>query len=423
MDQTSPELVIEGVRDQTANADTVEIRISCKDPHYKKGSLNIQLTGANAGKRPAIKEQEESEQGAIVTYLDFPKVKTYDDIYKLEAAAEDLAGNQTKKSITFSVNRFGSVYDLSEDTKKGLKQYYLKAAQPIVFYETNIDYVGESEILCRRDGQLSRLKRGSDYQVVMQGSSSSWKQYQYVIPETYFSEEGIYELMLSSKDKAQNESDTGQQEKRVVFVLDWTAPQCSVTGISAGEIYNAESVTVCMVPYDNFNIADMRIYKDSELLKAQKADNQEPIRLQLEAEEQWQTLQVYLCDQSGNEYWSKEIPFYIRKNGEEVQPYEKVRESAEEKERRKKLGEWNLLNRFSMTAAQNLLMNRKNLIQTKQVLYKTDSKSNQENRLLQETNIQKTEKTKQSGTVLLAVGIVIFLLTVFVLFWHHFRLL
>ena len=349
VDQTPPELTVEGVSDQTANSQAVQIQISCKDHYYRQGSMKAKIVGVNTGKSPSLQENEESAEGSVLRYFDFPHTKAYDDIYEMQVTASDLAGNQSEKKLKFSVNRFGSVYDLSDDTQKGLKQYYLSKAQNIVFYETNIDYVGESQIFCRRDGELIRLKRGMDYQVTMQGSGDSWKQYQYTVPAEYFSSEGIYEMLLSSTDLADNQSDTGMQEKRVVFVLDRSSPTCMITGIQPGQIYDQEQITVCLVPDDNFNIAKMRVYADSSLLLERNAKTQETIKLTFEPSDQWRTLQVYLCDQSGNEYWSEEIPFFVRSSGQEVEPYQKQRESAEEIELRKRLEDMNVLDRFNVT--------------------------------------------------------------------------
>ncbi len=334
VDRTPPEIRIEGVLDQTANSGGVPIRISCQDPYYRQGSLEIVFQGANSGQVPQQKKTEESVEGASVEYFDFPEDKTYDDAYRLRVQAQDLAGNTTVRTLEFSVNRFGSVYDLSEQTKQTLEQYYLTEPSEIVFLETNIDYVGESEIFCRKNGELKQLKRGTDYQVTMQGSRDSWKQYQYTISAAYFKEEGVYELLLSSRDQAENESDTGLQGKRVTFVLDWTEPGCLVTGISEGETYEAERVTACFQPTDNVGIRFLRLYEDSELVKevTERSALEEPVKLDLDAGNDWKTIQVQVGDLAGNEYWSQEIPVYIGMGESAILPYEKVRASAREKE-------------------------------------------------------------------------------------------
>ena len=173
VDRTAPEITISGVSDQSANSGSLPIQISCEDAYYRPGSLKIQIHGSNGGKAPALKKSEESEQGCLVEYFDFPKEQSYDDTYTLTVEASDLSGNRTQKTAEFSVNRFGSVFDLALDTKKKLKQYYFRHPTDIVFLETNIDYVGVSKIFCRENGEVRQLIRGTDYEVTMTGDASS----------------------------------------------------------------------------------------------------------------------------------------------------------------------------------------------------------------------------------------------------------
>ena len=338
VDCTPPEITVKGIQNQTANSGNVQIQVSCRDAHYRAGSLCIVLEGANSGRCPQVKEMEENEDGVSVTYFDFPKEQGYDDAYRLLITAEDLAGNRVEKQLEFSVNRFGSVYDLSSSTKQLLDRYYLTQPAEIVFLETNIDYVGESAIYCRENGEIRQLVRDRDYQVAMQGSSDSWKQYQYTISAACFEKEGVYELLLASKDQADNQSDTGIQGKRVTFALDWTAPDCLITGIEEQGVYQEEMVTACIRPRDNLGVCTVKLYCNSDLVKELdgKTGFEDPVKLELSAQEYWQTIEVYICDLAGNEYWSPEIPVYVGKTEKAPVPYERTRTSAQEKERQKK---------------------------------------------------------------------------------------
>ena len=337
VDRTAPEITISGVSDQSANSGSLPIQISCEDAYYRPGSLKIQIHGSNGGKAPALKKSEESEQGCLVEYFDFPKEQSYDDTYTLTVEASDLSGNRTQKTAEFSVNRFGSVFDLTLDTKKKLKQYYFRRPTDIVFLETNIDYVGASKIFCRENGEVRQLIRGTDYEVTMTGDASSWKQYQYRIPASSFQKEGIYELLLSSEDRANNQSDTGMQGKRVTFALDWTAPECLITGVKSGEICQAAAQTVCFWPQDNVGVRTLKIYKDSELYYQTDTVNTSelPVKVRLSESEEWQTLQAKVCDFAGNECWTPELAVYVNAKGAKTVPYQKQRKSAQEEEEQK----------------------------------------------------------------------------------------
>ena len=334
VDRTAPEITISGVSDQSANSGSLPIQISCEDAYYRPGSLKIQIHGSNGGKAPALKKSEESEQGCLVEYFDFPKEQSYDDTYTLTVEASDLSGNRTQKTAEFSVNRFGSVFDLASDTKKKLKQYYFRHPTDIVFLETNIDYVGASKIFCRENGEVRQLIRGTDYEVTMTGDASSWKQYQYRIPASSFQKEGIYELLLSSEDRANNQSDTGMQGKRVTFALDWTAPECLITGVKGGELCQTAVQTVCFWPQDNVGVRTLKIYKDSELYYQTDTVNTSelPVKIRLSESEEWQTLQAKVCDFAGNECWTPELAVYVNTKGAKTVPYQKQRKSAQEEE-------------------------------------------------------------------------------------------
>ena len=337
VDRTAPEITISGVSDQSANSGSLPIQISCEDAYYRPGSLKIQIHGSNGGKAPALKKSEESEQGCLVEYFDFPKEQSYDDTYTLTVEASDLSGNRTQKTAEFSVNRFGSVFDLALDTKKKLKQYYFRHPTDIVFLETNIDYVGASKIFCRENGEVRQLIRGTDYEVTMTGDASSWKQYQYRIPASSFQKEGIYELLLSSEDRANNQSDTGMQGKRVTFALDWTAPECLITGVKGGELCQTAVQTVCFWPQDNVGVRTLKIYKDSELYYQTDTVNTSelPVKIRLSESEEWQTLQAKVCDFAGNECWTPELAVYVNTKGAKTVQYQKQRKSAQEEEEQK----------------------------------------------------------------------------------------
>ncbi len=330
VDQTPPKIEVSGVKNQTANTGEIPVQVECRDDYYKRGSLKITIRGANNGQEPVIRKNQEDQQGASVVYFDFPRRQEYDDIYDLRVEAQDLAGNKTEKTMEFSVNRFGPVYDLSAETKQKLDGYYLAEPADITFSETNKSYAGESEIFCRENGELKQLRRGQDYQVSREGSGDSWKQYQYAIPASYFQKEGIYELLLTPKDQAEK-SGAGLPKKQVTFALDQTAPGCRITGIEEGEVYRQEKVTACFQPQDNGAVRTMKIYQNGQLqreLSGQK-ELREAVKLELTAAEDWQTVQVYLADMAGNEYWSGEIPVFVGTGG--PIPGEKSGESLEER--------------------------------------------------------------------------------------------
>ena len=341
VDSEAPGLSISGVENNSANGGAVRVAVACSDTCYRSGSLQVELNGANGGIAPALVRQEENDQGAEIIFEDFPYSKAFDDIYTLRAAAEDLAGNQTEEQITFSVNRFGSVYDLTDETRQALSQFYHREAFPVVFLETNIDDVGEVQILCRKDGSMRELAEGKDYTVRHSGGSNTWKRYSYTVSQQVFAQEGMYEVILLSTDRAKNSADSQTQEKAVSFAIDRTPPECFITGLEKERIYRAKEVWACLEPRDNGSLKEMKLYLDGQL--AYSCDGEEIqrqggiIKWKAEAKMSWQRLQVYVLDEAGNEFWTEELPCYITDKEEvDIEPYVKTEKSARELEELKR---------------------------------------------------------------------------------------
>ena len=338
IDSEKPKIVIKGVEDNSANSGKVCLAVSSRDGSYRSGSLKVEISGANGSFVPAQTERKTTDQGEEIFFADFDHIKSADDIYTVTASAEDLAGNRSKVSKTFSVNRFGSVYDLSSETKAELQQYYHREPFPVSFLETNIDYVGSVQILCKREGILTELKEKTDYFSSYSGSETGWKQYTYTIPAENFQKEGNYEVMMISRDRAENSGDSQTQKKTVKFTIDRSAPECLVTGLEAYEIYQAERLWVCLEPRDNICLKEMKVYLDgkraAEYSKTEIQNLGGVVKWQINAREQWQRLQVQVSDEAGNQMWSEEIPFYVTEKTDkrDIPPYEKVEKSARELE-------------------------------------------------------------------------------------------
>ena len=335
VDQTPPQLEISGVGDRSANSGEVSVALVCRDDFYRKGSFQVTLRGKNNGKIIQAKESSEEEGGAKLVYADIPMAKEYDDVYELTASAEDLAGNRISRTISFSVNRHGSVYELSDSTREALKKYYLQEPAEVTFCETNIDYVGNAEIFCRHDGEMRTLKENRDYFIQAEGNQDSWKQYQYRISAEVFKEEGVYELLLTSADQASNTSDTGLQEKKVTFVVDRTPPSCVLLGVEHKEICDASSRQIRLLASDNIRLQKMKIYHNSRLVQELGEEELERaggvVEMDLAQRPEWQTLQVFLEDAAGNQFWTDETAFYIQEDVKgEIPEYKKSRDSARE---------------------------------------------------------------------------------------------
>lgn len=337
VDSQEPYLTVEGVKNQSANGGALRITVKCEDPNYQDGSLRVEVQGAKGGGGPEVASMTEDENGAQVTFQDFPRSLSWDDRYELVAAARDLCGNEATIRLDFSVNRFGSVYDLAEETKTALAQFYHVVPFPVVFLETNLDYVGTARILCLRDGKPEVLTEGKDYTVELTGEGT-WKEYRYTIPQNVFASDGAYEVILTSRDQASNSSDSQAQQKAVRFFIDSTPPECMITGVEADGIYQASQRWICLEARDNSGLETLIIYMDGVRAASYSGEQVSAkggiIKWRIGAKDAWQRIQVYARDLAGNECWTEELPVYVTEADriDGIMPYERTEKTARELE-------------------------------------------------------------------------------------------
>lgn len=149
-----------------------------------------------------------------------PEEQELDDLYRLEAEVADLAGNLSRASITFSVNRFGSVYTMDADTEKlaGKNGLYFTDREPGAGCDR--DQCGHLKLpllTCKQNGITRILTENQDFQVTEQTRPDGWKQYTYRIGRKNFQREGIYAVAIYSEDRAENASDNNSRGKEPEF--------------------------------------------------------------------------------------------------------------------------------------------------------------------------------------------------------------
>ena len=121
VDLTEPEIEIVGIEDYSANNGDVIPQIVMSDTNFDTNGVNIELVGANQGSVAPEGSYTNQGNGETFTFQNFPKEQSYDDIYTINATLTDMAGNESNATVTFSVNRFGSVY-VFDQTLKILKE-------------------------------------------------------------------------------------------------------------------------------------------------------------------------------------------------------------------------------------------------------------------------------------------------------------
>ena len=335
IDMTKPDLHIEKVEDKTAYAGTVAPRIQVTDTNMDQSRTTYALVGDRRGKIKSAdmdpKEHEE-DNARTVDIPDFKRKVATDDVYTLTATSEDMAGNSTSVSKTFSVNRFGSTYLFSAGTSS-IRGAYLKKAVPVAVTELNVSGIdwGKSAIRLAKDGSIHAVP-GSDYRIV-DDSDNGWSKRTYEIPARVFKGDGYYRLMLTSTDRAGNLSENTMQHKdakrkgdaSVNFAVDSQAPTASALGVASNRVYYGQRHSVGIDAKDNMKVRSARIDVDDrtqgrwsgdELLRGTQS-------IDLPADAHEHTVTVRTEDAAGNissttyqgvvvasDWWQ-----YIRENG------------------------------------------------------------------------------------------------------------
>ncbi len=309
VDLKNPEVKITSVKDKSANNGTVAPRISISDTNFIASGVKITLKGVNKGeiKIDSLASISSSATGMNVIFKDFPE--DMDDIYTLTAKATDKAGNETKSSITFSVNRDGSTYELGSGTKALVDKKYTNKPQDLEITEINVDDLTTIEITYSLDGKIVTLKEGEDYTITKSGEEGQWKKYLYRIKASCFEEEGNYVINIYSEDAAHNSTTNKTKAKTIAFTVDKTAPTMVVSNLTDRGRYKENMHEFTLNVKDNIFLAYVEVYLDGELFKRFEEDEIAQLNgefpVDIASSNQYQTIELVSCDKAGN--ISKEV--------------------------------------------------------------------------------------------------------------------
>ena len=251
---------------------------------------------------------------------DFEHKESVDDVYTLTAQVSDLAGNMDEKSVTFSVNRFGSNFIFGTSTEAFLDQYYSNKEQDLVVTEVNVDTLVHNGISYGLDGELVNLTKGTDYTVKESGNEASWKSYEYTIKAANFEKEGLYNVTIDSKDRAKNEVNNKVKEANIEFVIDKTKPTVVITGVEDDGQYRTNNRDITIAVADNVAMDNLNVQVDgkdtqSKTYSAKEIQKQKgEIPFSLESSSNWQEIKAVATDAAGNQADTSEIRVLITAN-------------------------------------------------------------------------------------------------------------
>ena len=304
IDTTAPEVQFGGVENFSANNGTVAPSVSYVDKYMDLDATKVSMIGSNNGAVAVGSQIAKTENGFVVSYADFEHVKSMDDLYVLEANVVDLAGNETKEQLVFSVNRFGSVFVLSDAAKILNEEYYTSNPTDVAITEINVDELTYRNVSISRDGDIKELKNGKQYKVTKQGSDTTWKTYTYTISKDNFEKDGIYSVTVYSKDRATNVQDNKSRDAEINFAVDRTAPSIVTAGLEEAGVYKETSHVVNIDVTDNMGVTSLTVYKDDQEIESYDAEALQSAggveSITLDESEKRQTIKLVAEDVAGN---------------------------------------------------------------------------------------------------------------------------
>lgn len=301
IDTVAPKIQISGVENYSANNGDVIPVISLSDSNYDIQEVTIELEGANNGKMEPDGQFMQQESGQTFIFANFPKEKAYDDVYTIKVVLSDLAGNNATESISFSVNRFGSVYIFDEKLKE-IAGTYVKEEIDVKVTEINIDSLEHDtiKVAVAANGNVRDLAEGQDYTIYQSRGDGSWYQYEYVIDRSIFAGDGRYIVTLYSQDQAGNVNQNIDENKKaeISFGVDKTAPIVIPLDIESNTQYSMDALKATVAINDNLVLGDVAIYVNSR--KATHEVSGENYLFMVPESDEPQNIMITATDMAGN---------------------------------------------------------------------------------------------------------------------------
>ncbi len=283
VDGEAPTIKISGVKDKGAYKADVIPKVEISDNYYKSYSIKLTKTGVYFGNsnidinsmkdvdvtKDFITNVVSLERGIEGSFDTFSKKQENDGVYTLTVNAYDYAGRVSTQVVTFSVNRFGSVYTFNESLKNMMNAYAKEVTEDFVITEYNADEILDDSIKVEiaRDGTPVTLNSDtSNISITKKGrDETGWYQNIYTIPKENFALDGIYSVTVASTDIAGNRSQSIVYDQfDVRFSIDNTKPELvKVTGLNKNA-YNANQIEVTYEVFDSIGIKEVRIYVNDE---------------------------------------------------------------------------------------------------------------------------------------------------------------
>ena len=291
VDTAAPEITITGVKDMGAYNDNVAPSINISDNYFDEYNISLTKTGVyfkddykgiESVKDLDVTSQfingiENTEKGVKGSFDTFAKKRENDGLYVLTVAAKDKAGRVSERQITFSLNRYGSVYTFNDALANVMNGYVKEVEGDFVITEYNVNTLTQLSMEVARDGAkvTDLIYEATPLDNSKARGDNGWYKYQYTISRENFVNDGIYVISTTSKDSTGNVSQIlTYDDLYVKFAVDNTKPEIVMVSGTEEGTYNADEITVKYKLFDALGVKEVRVYaNDKEIYKANQFNN------------------------------------------------------------------------------------------------------------------------------------------------------
>lgn len=235
----------------------------------------ITLKGVQRGSEIDLSKQanglvKDKDNLATVLLDVFGKKAELDGIYTLTVRSADLSDNTDEKTVRFTVNRFGSVYEYGERLMSliadgGTYNRSLDEDLTLTIYNASSIDPKNVSVVITRDGRPTEAIFAVTETTA---DSDGWYSYLVTIDKSNFAEDGVYTVSATTTDDADNtvENTKDNSAGDIRFYIDSTAPQLtSVSGLEE-RIVNATELEVSYTVYDTIGLASVQVKVDGEIV-------------------------------------------------------------------------------------------------------------------------------------------------------------
>ncbi len=255
--------------------DTVIPEITVSDDNLEGYEITLKgyQRGAEVDLTSKVLDLVEVDGNTVTVKADvFAKSADLDGIYTLTVRSTDLSDNHDEKSVRFTVNRFGSVYEYSENLQELIENggtYNQSIDEDLTFTIYNaspIDPDNVSVVITRDGRPVDAVFTVTE----TTPDANGWYSYLVTIEKSNFEEDGVYTISVSAKDASdltRSIENTGENsDGDIQFFVDSTAPQLtSVNGLEES-IVNATELEVSYTVYDTIGLASVQVKVDGEIV-------------------------------------------------------------------------------------------------------------------------------------------------------------